>query len=344
MKKIIYILLAFLTLFSLTSCKKYKEFSTTFFADYFNTVITIYAYDTNETAFKENVEYIETLLEKYHKLYDIYMEYSGINNICTINKKAGIEAVVVEQEIIDLIKYSKTIYTTTSGKVNIAMGSVLKLWHNAREYSLDNPNNAYIPTIESLTAAAKYTNINDIIIDEENSSIYINNKNTSIDVGAIAKGYACEVIGNILSEKGVKYYTLNFGGNIKCIGTKGDGTPWKIGIQNPNVSTDKIETVSIDNLSVVTSGSYQRYYYVGNVKYHHIINPTTLMPNNEFASVTIITQNSALGDALSTALFNLSLEEGQALIESIDGVEAMWIDNQNNVFKSNGFDIYKYKE
>ena len=343
MKKVIYIISSLILVFTMTSCKSYKEFSKTFFEDYFNTVITVYAYETNEAAFNRNIKLVEEQIDKYHKLYDIYYEYSGMNNICTINKSAGIAPVIVDKEIIDLLKYSKDIYEVTNGYVNVAMGSVLKLWHDAREYASDYPNDAYVPDLSELIIAAQSTDIESIIINEEESSVYINDPYTLLDVGAVAKGYACEQVAQMLIEKGAKYYTLNFGGNIRCIGTKADESPWKIGIQNP-VAEDvasAIEAVYINNRSVVTSGSYQRYYYVGDKKYHHIINPDTLMPEDNFVSVSIITTNSALGDALSTALFNLSLEKGQTLIDSIDDTEAIWIDNAGTIYKSSGFDSYK---
>ena len=145
---------------------------------------------------------------------------------------------------------------------------------------------------------------------------------------------------------GVNNYTLNIGGNIRTIGTKADGKGWVAGIQNPDIfSEDKyLLKVAVSDTALVTSGTYQRYYYVENVKYHHIIDPDTLMPKNTFDSVSIITPDSGVADALSTACFNLSLEDGQALIASLENTEAMWVLADGTQYYSDGFLNYLYEE
>jgi thiamine biosynthesis lipoprotein len=225
------------------------------------------------------------------------------------------------------------------------MGSVLSIWHKDREEGKDNPN-AKLPPMEKLQEAAKHTNINDVIIDTQNSTVYLADPKMTLDVGAIAKGYAVEQIAKVLEEKGVTGYILNVGGNIRTIGTKGDGTPWLVGIENPGLENEEahIAYLNLQGEALVTSGSYQRYYTVDGVDYHHIIDPRTLMPGTNFRSVSIICKHSGLGDGLSTAVFTMSYEEGYALIESLDGVEAMWVLPNGEKKFSSGFNNYAYEK
>ncbi len=341
MKKVIYIIITISLMFVLCSCRRNRndnknEYSKVYF-EYFDTVITIQGYESNEDLFKEKINIITPLLKKYHELYDIYYEYSGVNNLCTINKKAYIEPVVVDDEIINLLKYAKSLQQVTNGMFNVAMGSVLKLWHDERDYASEYPYDAQLPNMEDLQEAAKYMNLDDVVINEENKTIFIKNEFTKLDVGAIAKGYACEQIGKVLRDAGVKSYILNLGGNIKLIGSKPKNQDFNVGIQNPIPGSDSvITTVKLSDYSVVTSGSYQRFYMVNDVRYHHIINPKTLMPENNYLSVSVIAKDSGLCDALSTALFNMTIEEGTKIIESFKDVYVIWIDSDQNIIYSNG--------
>ena len=285
-------------------------------------------------------------LEEYHKLYDIYNEYEGINNLCTINKLYDGEHKVVEvdRRIIDMLLYAKEVYTKTNGKTNIAMGSVLSIWHDYRTDAIDNNYGiGELPSMDELEEAAKYIDINNIIIDEENSTVYLADPKMKLDVGSIAKGYAVEMIAQMLEKKGITGYVLNVGGNIRTIGAKSNGEKWLAGIENPDKESDVAYNayIGLAGEAIVTSGSYQRYYLVDGERYHHIIDPKTLMPAGYFAQVSVICSNSGLGDALSTALFCMSLEEGKAFVESLEGVEVMWTFSDGTIVKSSGFSNFE---
>lgn len=315
-----------------------KKFSTTYL-DYFDTVSVIVGFDTDEETFNQKCEFIKEQLSEYNNLYDIYKSYEGINNLRTINQNAGVQPVKVDARIIELLDYSKSVYELTNGGVNVAFGSVLSIWHNYRTRGIDEPETASLPTQEELQEAANHTDIEKIKIDKENSTVYLEDKDMSLDVGAIAKGYATEQIAKALIEKGIDNYTLNIGGNIRTIGSKADGSYWTAAITNPDTTSDNpsIMTVKLNGQSFVTSGSYQRYYEVGGERYHHIIDSKTLFPKNDFTSISVLTKDSGLADALSTALFNMSYEEGKNLISSLDGVEALWVTNTYEILYSNGF-------
>lgn len=305
---------------------------------FFDTVSYIYSYkvETDEQ-FQKNCEGVSEILEEYHRLFDIYYEYSGVVNLCTLNKNAGGEAIVVDEKLIDFLLYAKELYYQTDGEMNVMMGAVLRLWHDCREAASTNPSSAAIPTEDKLSEAATHVDFSSLEIDEENSTVRISDPEASIDVGALGKGYATEKAAQFLKEKGAESYVLNIGGNIRIIGQKPDGSGWLTGIKDPHDSDSYAKRITISDVSCVTSGNYERYFTVGGVRYHHVIDKDTLMPSEHFASVTIITPDSALADALSTALFCMSYEDGLALVEKIGGVEVLWIDTEGNQYMTEGF-------
>ena len=312
--------------------------------EYFDTLSVIFSYrgDT-ESEFKANCDAIRTLLKEYHQLFDIYYEYAGINNVKTVNKNAGVAPVKVDGRLIDFLLYCKELYTVTGGETNVAMGAVLKLWHDAREKAESSPQNAYVPSEQQLSEAALHTDIEKLIIDKEAGTVYLSDPEMSLDVGAIAKGYAVEKAAELLISRGVTSYVLNFGGNIRAIGTKVSGKGWVTGITNPDKTSDESFVCKVDlkDVSLVTSGDYERFYTVNGENYHHIIDKDTLMPSKHFSSVSVFTKNSALADALSTALFCMSYDEGLALINSIGGIDVIWVLPDGSVKMTDGVTVVK---
>ena len=327
--------------FCLSSCvaakQKYSEYS----FDYFDTVSSITGYAASKEEFDEVSAFALKELGEYHRLFDIYKRYEGMENLCTINElEGGVHRTVkVDARIIEMLTYAKEMYEKTGGKVNVAMGSVLSIWHEYRKAGIDEPWAAELPPMERLEKAAEHMDIGSLIIDAEKSTVTITDPKMKLDVGAIAKGYAVEMVARALEARGVSGYMLNVGGNVRAVGAKGDGSPWTVGIENPmdDESTPYVAYLSLTNEALVTSGSYQRYYIVGGKRYHHIIDPETLMPSEGFTSVSILCKSSGLGDALSTALFCMDLESGKALIESIEGAEAMWVLPDGTIEKTPGF-------
>ncbi len=350
-RRILSLFLCFALLpFSFTSCKNNatqneKNEPTTqakSYYEYFDTVSVIFSYKGDSAEeFNANHTAVAELLDEYHKLFDIYYEYAGISNLKTVNKKAGIEPVRVDEKLIDFLIYAKEIYTLTNGKTNVAMGAVLKLWHDKREAAVKSPENAQIPTKEELDAAKDHCDIEKLVIDKEAGTVYLSDPQMRLDVGALGKGYATEKAAEMLIAKGVTSYVLNIGGNIRAIGEKVSGEGWSTGITNPDKSSDKqfAAKVMIKDVSLVTSGDYERYFTANGKKYHHVIDPVTLMPAEYFSSVSIFTKDSGLADALSTALFCMSYEDGLALVESIGDVEVIWVDRDYNLKHTDGIEL-----
>lgn len=334
---------------TLPACKKtdpeLQKFSEYSF-DYFDTVTTVTGYAASREEFDEVVGDVFSELKEYHRLFTIYLSYEGLNNLRTVNQLSHGEhdTVTVDRKIIDLLLYAKEMYGLTGGKMNIAMGSVLSIWHEYRTEGIDDPDAAELPPPARLVAAAEHTDIGALVIDEENSTVTLTDPKTTLDVGAIAKGYAVEMIARGLEERGVTGYILNVGGNVRTIGKKPSGATWTVGIEDPFGGDGYIAYLSLSGESLVTSGSYQRYYVVDGKRYHHIIDPETLMPADGFVSVSVLTKDSALGDALSTALFCMTFEDGSALVESLDGVEAEWVFPNGDISVSSGWEKYTVKK
>ena len=293
-------------------------------------------YDTDEQAAAARVEKIHEALLEYHRLFDIYHEYEGINNIKTVNDSAGVSPVKVDARLIELVLYAKRMHALTGGKMNIAMGGVLRIWHDYRQDGIENPERAALPPMEELAAAAAHTDLENVVVDEAAGTIYLADPELQLDLGGIAKGYAGRMLVEQMRADGVDSMLLSLGGNVCAIGRRLDGQSWKVSVQSPDMQ-GALCTVNVDGLSLVTSGSYQRYYTVDGERYHHVIDPDTLMPAQYFDSVSVLCADSALADALSTALMNLPLAEGRALVEGLAGAEALWVDTAGAVSCTDGF-------
>lgn len=310
-----------------------KQYTATFLT-LFDTVTSIVGRAESEETFKATAQALHDELLEYHQLFDIYNDYEGISNLKTVNDAAGVAPVEVDRRIIDLLLDCKAYYEATAGKVNVAMGSVLRLWHEARNDGINDPANAYLPDAAALAEAALHTDLDTVIIDEAASTVYISDPDVRLDVGAIAKGWSVQRV----CQSAPTGLLISVGGNVCATGPKTeDGTAWVVGIQNPEGGDDYLHTIYVTGGSVVTSGDYQRAYMADGKMYHHIIDPETLYPCEYWSSVTIVCPDSGLADALSTALFLLPREEGQQLLDTL-GAEAMWVDREGKITYSPGFE------
>ena len=309
-----------------------KQYTATFLT-VFDTVTTIVGRDTSEAAFMEKAQAVHDELLVCHQLFDIYNVYEGLNNLKTVNDHPG-EAVTVDQAIIALLLDCKAYYELTGGRVNAALGSVLYLWHEAREDGLEDFANAYLPDGDALAEAARHTSWENVVIDEENSTVTITDPKLRLDVGAIAKGWSVQRV----AETAPEGLLISVGGNVCATGPKDEtGTPWVVGVQNPDGGEEYLNTLYLTKGSMVTSGDYQRAYMVGGEMYHHIIDPDTLYPGKLWRAVTVVCPDSGLADCLSTALFLLPQDAGQKLLDECKSV-AMWVDASGEIYYSTGFE------
>ncbi|MBP3633770.1 MAG: FAD:protein FMN transferase [Oscillospiraceae bacterium] len=302
------------------------------FLSLFDTVTTMVGFASSEDEFRAVAQQIHDDLEEYHQLYDIYHDYPGINNLKTVNDMAGAAPVQVDRRIVDLLLLCKDMEQETGGMVNVAMGSVLQLWHEARMDALADPAHARLPDQQLLQQAAEHTDLDKVIVDEEHSTVFLSDPQMRLDVGAVAKGYAVRQV----CSNAPKGLLISVGGNVCSTGEKPDGTPWVVGLENPD-GGNYLHTIYHTIGAVVTSGDYQRYFIADGKAYHHIIDPDTLMPGTNWRAVSILCEDSALADALSTALFLLPRAEGQKLLDRFEA-SAMWVALDGSEYFSPGFE------
>ena len=330
---------------------KKKELTryTTVFYDVFDTVTQVIAYCENEEEFNAQMSALHADLAAYNQLYDIYNDYPGVANVKTINDNAGKAPVEVDERILSMLELADRMYQTTNGKLNIAMGSVLSIWHDYREAAAVNETDAdnRLPSTEELEAAAQHCDINNIIIDEDAKTVYLADPEMSLDVGSVGKGYAVEMVCQAAEARGLTSALVSVGGNLRAIGTKPDGSQWTGGVENPWNASDVYtagsmlgDPINMSDMALVTSGDYQRYYVVDGTRYHHLIDPDTLFPATYFNGVTVLCSDSGLADCLTTGLFCQPLEDGMKIVESLDGVEAMWCTPDQQIITSSGWDSH----
>lgn len=295
---------------------------------YMDTYINVKIYCDNETKANEILNEVDNIYKVYHKLTDRYNSYDGINNLYYINNNDSKDKeIVIDSRLYDLINYAYHFGEDTDGLFDINLGGVIDVWKGYRD------SGEGVPTLEELRESNKK---DDIVLLDDNK---IKNNNINLDLGAVSKGYTTKVVGEYLESVGIDYYLINAGGNVLA-GDSYNKDYYKIGIQSPNKDGGVIGVVKGNNISIVTSGGYERNYMYDGKIYHHIISPDTLYPTEYMKSVTIVTPDSALGDMLSTTLFLMDIDSGKEFLKNYDA-EAIWVDNNNNIIKSEGFSKYE---
>ena len=313
-----------------TNQAAYQKFSGTFFGS-FDTITTLIGYATEQKTFDENFAMVSGLFARYHQVFDAYNEYEGVNNLWYVNEHADEGPVRAEQELIDLVLWLKEKQPQTQGKVNVAMGKMLRVWHNYRSVGVA------LPSMEELTAAAAHSDFDKVVVDKEAGTIHFTDPEMLLDLGAVAKGYTVEIVAKALLDGDMPSFIISAGGNVRSGEKPLDGRArWGIGIQDPAFPSANKDVLYFKGLSAVTSGDYQRYYTVDGVNYHHLIDPATLMPGDYMRAVTVVTEDSGLADLLSTTLFLMSVEEGKAFLEAYPEVEAYWVLHDGTVQYTDG--------
>lgn len=318
----------------LTGCAKNIEpISRTGF--YFDTVIQITLYDTEDTAVLDGCF---ALAEKYENLFSATKEES---DVWKINHADG-ETVTVSEETVKLLIWAADYANTTEGAIDPTIRPVSELWDFGSEGDAHVPEDAAIK--EALTHVS-YENIRfgDAPSDETGESVYrtvtLTDPEAAVDLGFIAKGYIADRMKEYLLSKDAHSACISLGGNVLAVGEKPDGSPFRIGIQKPFAETGTaLTTVEIRDTSVVTSGIYERCFYEDDALYHHVLDTATGYPvDNELAGVTIICDSSAKADALSTACLCLGLEKGRKLLDAEKDVAYLMVTRDGEVYRSEGF-------
>ena len=359
MKKLLFLLLVICM-----GCKtsiNYTQKQMYSFDSGFDTVIAYIEWvEDGDTQYRENANKTFEKFSYYNELFDSFHDYENINNIKTINDNAGIKAVSVNQEVIDMLLEAKYFYDISYGKIDVTAGKMISLWHDAREIGMEfNTHGEYgeVPSRAELEESIKHKGWDKIIIDDENNTVFITDPYVSLDVGSVAKGYATQRVAEYLVTENVKNAVIDAGGNLKALSGKYNGKEWITGIRNPNNPSlspdDSLLTVQYSgDKSAVTSGDYERAFIAKDGKsYSQIIDPDTTYPADKYRSVTIITTDAGVADCLSTALFCLDYEDGLKVIEQYKKdhdnafLEVIWVANKDinfetdNVYHTKSFNI-----
>lgn len=278
---------------------------------YFDTVITITLYDSKDE------ELLNTCFEYCKNFENLVSRTIPTSDISRINTATG-QSVEVSDTTIELLKNGIEFDKLTNGAFDITIAPLMDLWDIK-----NNPGN--VPSESDIAEALSHVDYNNIVI--EGNTVTLTDPEAAIDLGGIAKGYMADKLKEYLLSEGITSAIINLGGNVLTIGEKPDGVAFNIGIQKPfDKQNATITSVQVKDTSVVTSGSYERYFKVNDVIYHHILDTNTGYPcDNELLSVTLLSDESIDGDALSTACFALGLEDGQKLIESLEDIDAIFV-------------------
>ena len=319
-----------------------QRYTYTFYGT-FDTVMTLIGYADSQEQFDRAAALCESEFRRLDALYTPYLHSKDGNNLWSLNNGAWKEPMKVEPDLMSLLVFCRDLQEKYPGAVNIAMGRVLNLWHEARLAAEDNPSEAKVPDPEALAEAAEHCDINDLVLDEEAGTVFYRDSKLRLDLGAVAKGYAAGLVERKLAEL-LPAFCLNAGGNIVLHGAPYNSRKtWRTGIQNPDAllygDNTTLGTVDRTDGCIVTSGDYQRYFTVDGMRYHHIIDPVTLQPARSVRAVTIICEDSGLADFLSTTCIILPYEESRDLVLSLDGVEALWVLPDGMVIQTAGFGL-----
>lgn len=311
--------------------------------EYFDTVSRLIAYTDDQKKFDEWSDLMEQRLSELDRKFSIFDDSDSFNNLKDLNEQAGVAAVELDEECLNLLALGIEAEEQTNGKMNIMLGAVTGLWHEARQFSLANPEESWIPSEEDLQEAAKHCDINDLVLDYTAGTAYIKDPAASVDVGAIAKGHALDLIVADLKNAGAENFLLDLGGNIYGSGINMQSNEkWKIGVRNPNKEEEEavIEVLSVQDMTVTTSGSYERSYTHEGKEYHHLIDPATLHPGTIYESVSVISPDGSWGDILSTAFFLTEVDSIDAEVSRFENVEALFITVDDERVESEGLGVY----
>ena len=276
---------------------------------------------------------VNEAIDRLNDIDDKMSAFKQGSDISRVNSKAGFAIETVSKDTYFVVKKAVEYSKILEGTFDPTIRPLVKLWNIGADQEV-------IPQKEQIEETLKLVNCEDVILDESNFTIMLRNKNQALDVGGIAKGFAADVVRDIFKKYSIKSGLIDLGGNIFALGGKEDGSPWRVGIQNPFKSRGEyIGVLSVKDKSIVTSGNYERYFMKDGQRIHHILDPKTGYPSkSKIISATIISDNSIDGDGLSTGIYILGVEKALKIIEGIEGIEAIFVTEDKEVYTTSGID------
>jgi thiamine biosynthesis lipoprotein len=271
---------------------------------------------------------IDEAIKEIRRIEKLLTTFSDDSQTNLINANAGIEPVHVDKEVFDLIYRSKKISQLTQGAFDITYGSVDK-----RLWNFDT-NMTSLPDKDTAKKMVKLINYNNIILDKKNHTVFLKEKGMRIGFGGIGKGYAAEMAKHLLQHNGVESGVVNAAGDLTAWGNQPNGKPWTIGIANPDAKHSVFSHLNITNVSVATSGNYEKFAIINGKKYSHTIDPKTGLPVSGIKSVTIICTNAEVADAMATPVMIMGIKTGLNMINQMKDIACIIIDDNNLIHTS----------
>jgi len=288
-----------------------------------NFTITVVADDA--TCATGNIECAIAEIRRIEQLFTTFKPDSQTN---LINENAGVEPVMVDTEVFDLIERSIAISKITQGAFDITYGSIDKtLWNFDKTMTR-------LPDPETAKRMVHLIDYRNIILDKENTTVFLKEKGMRIGFGGIGKGYAAEMAKKMLLKNGIASGIINASGDLSAWGLQPNGKQWTIGIANPDSPQAAFSYLEISNKAVATSGNYEKYIKIGGKKYSHTIDPKTGLPIAGIKSVTIISENAEFADAMATPIAVMGIRAGLFLVDQIPDLHCIIIDDDNNIYTS----------
>lgn len=278
-------------------------------------------------------------LDYYHQLFTPYEEYPGLENLAYVNREASLRSVELDPELNSVLELAWSGSKASHNAFNPALGELVLVWRELRDQIQAAATDLSLPSSETLKAALSSSDLESIDYDSKAGSIHFNNPHSKLDLGGVAKGWAVEALAQMALKEGGDHLLISVGGNVRAVGRKANGEPWRVLIQDP-FKGSKINfpqlIIELEDEALVTSGLYERYFEFQGKRYAHILDPESGWPQDQYISISVLAPDSGLADLLATALFNLDLKSGKALVEAY-GVEALWIDQAGNIEQTEGF-------
>jgi thiamine biosynthesis lipoprotein len=273
-------------------------------------------------------ECIEKAIEEIRRIEKLFTTFDENSQTNLINRNAGIEPVKVDKEVFDLIHRSKKISELTQGAFDITYGSLDKrLWNFDQTMTR-------LPDVNTAKKLVKLINYRNVILDADNSTVFLKEKGMRIGFGGIGKGYAAEKAKQLLQKKGITGGVVNAAGDLTAWGYQPDGKPWTIGIADPNAARKAFSYLKITNTSVATSGNYEKFVMIDGQKYSHTIDPKTGLPVRGIKMVTIICPNAEIADAMATPVMIMGIKVGLDMINQMKGIACIIIDDNDKIYTS----------
>jgi thiamine biosynthesis lipoprotein len=280
--------------------------------------------------------YIDMAVAEVSRVEHLISDWIPTTPISEVNRNAGIKPVKVPQEVFDLVKRSIRISELTSGAFDISYASMDKIW------KFDGSMKT-MPSPEEIKQSVAKVGYKNIILDEENSSIFLKNEGMKLGLGGIGQGFIADKIKALLISKGVVAGIVNISGDINTWGKQLNGEQWKVGIKNP-LNKDKIfATFPLEDSAVETSGSYEKYVTFNGIRYSHIIDTRTGYPASGVISVSVFAKSTEFADALATGVFVMGVDVGLDLVNQLPGIGCIYVDDKGKIFTSKNIDLKKFK-